>query len=288
MKPALPHMETTSDPSAAQEAVVEEIDSAGEPTVRLVRPPATRRLSARSAVPQYRPRVGDRVVVVQSRDEAFLVGVLHTASATPPETASTATLTTGEQALVGPDYLELRDATGVLLFAYRAGALMVSAAHGDLTLEAPEGRVRINAGLDVSINAKRDIEQHAERRITTRAGRSDTPQLSVSPRDVELDVARVSTRAQRIEATTEQLRVAAQSIGLDAEALVQRVEAWELTAQTVVERTRNVLRVTAELVEERAGRVRSLVEGTWSLWSNRSTMVSTEDTSIDGERVLLG
>jgi hypothetical protein len=36
------------------------------------------------------------------------------------------------------------------------------------------------------------------------------------------------------------------------------------------------------------GRARTLVRNTYALWSRRTVLTSSEDTSIDGRKVLLG
>ena len=73
-----------------------------------------------------------------------------------------------------------------------------------------------------------------------------------------------------------------------ASSLVQNVERFELTATRLVERTRDAFRDATELAQTRAGRARTLVKGAFALYSRRTALASTEDTSIDGSKVLLG
>jgi hypothetical protein len=66
------------------------------------------------------------------------------------------------------------------------------------------------------------------------------------------------------------------------------VERWELRANRVVERAVDVFRTVEGLAETHAKRMRTLVERTLELSGRRTSIVSKEDTRIDGKRVLLG
>lgn len=62
----------------------------------------------------------------------------------------------------------------------------------------------------------------------------------------------------------------------------------EVRAARLVERVFEAYREVDELLQTRAGRVRTLVRGALDLLSGSTNIVSEEDTSIDGKRVLLG
>lgn len=66
------------------------------------------------------------------------------------------------------------------------------------------------------------------------------------------------------------------------------VEQWEVRASRIVERTIDVFRTVEGLAETHARRMRMLVERTLELSGHRTSIVSKEDTRIDGKRVLLG
>ncbi len=121
-------------------------------------------------------------------------------------------------------------------------------APGELVLAAPAGGVHIRSRDDVTIEAGRDLRQQARGELELVAGR----------------------------------------IAATAQVLVQQVERAELSAVTLVERTRDAFRETRELLETRAGRLRTLVERGFHLTSQRTTMLSEEETSIDGKKILLG
>jgi len=131
---------------------------------------------------------------------------------------------------------------------------------GDLTIQAT-GRVRLSSGKDLELEAGR-------------AARLSAPQLEVASDAAELK--------------TQQATVIAGRIATTATMLIQNVERLELQAERIMEKSRNVFREASELVQTRAGRIRTLVQGGYNLMSKRTSMVSDEETSIDGEKILLG
>jgi hypothetical protein len=62
----------------------------------------------------------------------------------------------------------------------------------------------------------------------------------------------------------------------------------EIVAERVIERAGSVYREIEDVVQTRAGRVRTLVKGIYQLFGKRVAVRSEEDASIDGQRVLLG
>lgn len=62
----------------------------------------------------------------------------------------------------------------------------------------------------------------------------------------------------------------------------------DIRAQRIVERAEEVYREIEGLLQVRAGRVRSIVRDAYHLLAKRTRIVSEEDTSVDGKRVLLG
>lgn len=121
--------------------------------------------------------------------------------------------------------------------------------------------------------------------------------------DPSSGVTRVSAQQTvlSIEAA-ERLELKAPEVRVDAERLVQHVRhlvteaeqiatstaRWDLRAGQITERARNVFRDVRDLVQTRAGTVRSIAREGMSLFAQRTSIRSKKDTAIDGERVLLG
>ncbi|MBI4952952.1 MAG: DUF3540 domain-containing protein [Myxococcales bacterium] len=227
-------------------------------------------------VPGYSPRAGDRVLVADDEQALVIVAVLRAErpAALEAEDGSRATLG-------GAGGLELRAPDGRLVAELAGGVLSVLDADG-LRLETP-GRL-VLAGREVRLEAATELTAHAPRLALDSGGAS-----------LALEGAGLAARADalELEATTARARVGeatlvARLARTVAERLEQEADRYELVADRVRERAREVLREASELVEQRAGSLRQLVADVFHLRSRRTVLRSTEDTAVDGRRILLG
>ncbi len=81
---------------------------------------------------------------------------------------------------------------------------------------------------------------------------------------------------------------AAGKVSIAAQSLAQRVETYELAAGRIYEKARDAFRDVSGLLQQRVGRARTLVSDVYALYSRRSVLVSKHETSVDGERILIG
>lgn len=179
--------------------------------------------------------------------------------------------------------LELRDVEGRLLVRYEDGHAEIYAPRGDLRLHAPSGRVLLASGEDVRIEAARDVVQTAGRGVALGA-----PHVRLETARAEIDAKTVAVRSDLVAAVVERTEVTAAEIRTVAARVVAHAHHWELVADRTVQKSRDALREVAGLAEERVGRLRTWVARSFALTSRRTTMRSTEETSIDGKRILLG
>lgn len=289
-----------SSRDAVRPAVVEALDD--DPHLVHVRTASSgsrpRRAVARLALASpYRPTEGDRVLVAghdgggTGDDELYVIGVLHTK--TPP----TLPLPDGGTLRVIGDAAELRDAAGRLLIRYRDGAAEIAAPSGDLTLSAPAGRVVVRSAQDIELSATRDLVHRAGRDVEISAGPSSVadpgspspePQLRITETSMRVEADRIEAESGESRIVTGQATILAQRIATTATVLVQQAERFELSATRLVEKTRDAFREVSDLAQTRVGRVRTIVADAYSLHAKRTTVVSTEETSIDGKKILLG
>lgn len=92
----------------------------------------------------------------------------------------------------------------------------------------------------------------------------------------------------QIEAPNGELSTHVDSLKFRARSLLNEVERYQLNAGRIVERSHEVFQHVAGLMQRRIGRMRSLVQGGYTLESERTTLLSEEDTVIDGKRIHLG
>ena len=237
----------------------------------------TRAATARLALASpYRPAEGDRVLVAESGDDLYVIGVLHTSA--PP----TLPLPDGGSFTLDGGAAEIRDPEGRLLVRYENGRAEIAAPAGDLTLSAPEGHIVLRSGKDIRLDASGSA--------TIGAGLEDgaSPQLRIGAGVTKITAERLEVKADESRVHAGQATVIAQRITTTAATLIQTVERYELTATRLVEKTRDTWREASDLAETRVGRARTLVKDVYSLFSRRTTLASTEDTSIDGSKILLG
>jgi hypothetical protein len=198
-------------------------------------------------------------------------------------------LADGASAHVAEGALELRDEAGRLLIRYDRGSAEIASPSGDLKLSAPSGRVVIQSGTDVSIEAARDVAHRAGRRMDIAAGRPGaTPQLRIDPRHTQVTTEALDVSARKSRLATEHATFLARTIVTTASSIATTAERYELSAARLVEKARDAFRTVRGLAETRVGRARTLVEGQYSLHSDRTVMISKQETSLDGEKILLG
>lgn len=225
-----------------------------------------RRARMALAVP-YAPAEGDRVLVAEGEGELYVIGVLHAKAA--PRVA----LPDGGAVTVRDGVVEIEDPAGRVVVRYAGGSAEIAAPAGDLTLCAPAGRVLLRAATEVEIAA---------------GAHATTSQLRIGPLATRLSTSLLEVTAESSHVSTTQATVMARRIATTASAIVQNVERFELTATRLVEKTRDTFRDASELAQTRVGRARMIVKDAYTLYARRTSLTSTEDTSIDGSKVLLG
>ena len=197
-------------------------------------------------------------------------------------------LSGGGSVSIAGDTVTVRDPAGRILIRYGEGTAEIAVPEGDLTLAAPNGRVVIKSGLDVCVDAARDVVHHAGRRVDLAAGPAAAPQVRIEPSATTVKAAKLSVEANQTRLVSSKIAVIAGHIASTAEEVAQNVGRYELTANRLIERTQCSFRDVKDLAQSRIGRVRTVVNDVYAVYSRRAVMVSKEETSIDGSKVLLG
>lgn len=256
-------------PGGAFEAEVAAVSGGGRAQVRRPGGPSSL-LPCEVAVPGYQPRPGDRVVVTAAADglAAWITGVLmpraaqtaHPAADASP-TPATITAPAGATASLAGGALVLRDPAGALVATY-------DPARSTLRIGEGLSRVEIGAADGTVAIAARDIQLRA-----ATAALVEAPELSVN--------------AGRATLKAEHASVSAALVHTAAEELSHTAARWEVSVGRLIERASEAYR-EAELAETRAERARTLVKAAFDVITGRTTLLSDDDTIIDGKRVLLG
>ena len=201
---------------------------------------------------------------------------------------STHALSGGGSVSIAGDTVTVRDPGGRILIRYGEGTAEIAVPEGDLTLSAPKGRVVLQSGVDVCIEAARDVVHHGGRRVDIAAGKADAPQVRIEPGSTTVKSAKVTVEATQARLVSSKIALIAGHISTTAEEIAQNVGRYELTANRLIERTTSSFRDVKDLAQSRIGRMRTVVNDVYAVYSRRSVLVSKEETSIDGSKVLLG
>ncbi|MEZ4295213.1 MAG: DUF3540 domain-containing protein [Polyangiaceae bacterium] len=203
--------------------------------------------------------------------------------ATKPRTASPASparkaeilvpIEGGGSVAVRGDTAEIRDAGGRVVVRFAGGTAEIAAPDGDLVLSAPRGKVVIQSGDDITLAA---------------GPAREAPQVRVGRETLAIDAEQIEAKTAAGRLVAEQASVLARRITTTATTISHTAERFELTAQQLVEHARDAFRTVTELSQTRAGRVRTLVDDLYALYTKRTSLQSTEETSVDGSKVLLG
>lgn len=181
------------------------------------------------------------------------------------------------------------DPGGRLIVRFEDGRAEIHAPDGDIVFAAPRGNIVFRAGKDVTLESEGALTQRAAHALTLTAGpESATPQLQLSPSKTALHAEQLDVRATTARAVIEQASLVAHHLAATATTLATRAERIEVEAHQIVERARDRFADTTDLLQTTAGRARTFVKDLYSVVTGRTTMESTEETSIDGKRVLLG
>jgi len=186
------------------------------------------------------------------------------------------------------DVLALRDADGRLCVKFAHGTAEIVASAGDLILSSPAGRVVVKSAMDIELEAARDVTQRASRKISLEVGEESGSRVVIEPGQTRVVTKKLDVEAQKSRLVTGHATVVAQKISTTALRVAQSVDRWELSATRIVESAKDAFLEVTDLVQSRVGRVRTFVKGAYAVHARRATVVSQEETKVDGKKVLLG
>ncbi len=146
--------------------------------------------------------------------------------------------------------------------------------------------MEVHSAEDVHIQANRDVVCHGRRDVRVQGG--GQAELKIEPENISLNTAGLQVKATKSQLTTESSELFSRHVVTIAQRVVTRAEHVETEAQQLVEKAREAFSDVQGLLQQRVGRMRTLVDDVLTIRSRRTVMNSTEDTSIDGERILLG
>jgi len=216
----------------------------------------------------YRPSVGDRVVVLVGDAGVWVLGVV---GAIRPVAARTSD---GVAASVRDDVLTVRGARGEVLFTHDART-------GRSVVRAREMKLEADA-LDLE---GRDVRIKGE----------DSLSLEVGEHSLTMDGAQTELKAPRFDATLgsaafsmKQAVFAAGRVDSAVKAVRQTADVVETRVGRIVERARDVFREVEGVQQTRSGRIRTIAKDAFTVLSGHVTLKSEDDMELMANKIELG
>mgnify|MGYP001073357781 CR=1 FL=1 len=168
----------------------------------------------------------------------------------------------------------------------REGTTSLIAEEGDLELGAPNGSVVIRAGTLVRVEGPMvDVASGSSTRIACGTGGT---QMLMQPGVIETKAGELRSRAKRLRLLAERLEAEGDRIDARFERGQLGGGSWRLDAKDLAIGAADLAIDVANTIQQKAGRVRTVVAGVLSVTAGRTRLRSKGRTSIDGEQIHLG
>jgi len=138
------------------------------------------------------------------------------------------------------------------------------------------GVLTASSALEVSESGVQLTAYEGDIRVSAPAGR-----IILEAPTLELEAEQADVHAERLSFRAEQMVIRATE-------MAQHVGRLQTSAQRIVESAVDVYRDVERSAHTRVHHARTIVEDAYQLFSARTTLVSKEDTVIDGKRIHLG
>ncbi len=252
-------------------------------------------VAAHSAV-NFALAPGDRVLAIQDRRHVvYIIGRLQTSQPTSGM-VDRIDLADGTHAVAGGTIrqptLRIYSNRNQLMLEYDAvsGRVSIDAHEADLQVRSVPGTLRLEASDAIRLEADR-VDIVGRSKIALGLGKTyerlrssltllpgaigmAAQKLDMAAKRGEIDVEQVRCRAGRVESRLEHLRTLAGKI--------------DITARTIVERTKTSYRQSEELCQTRSGRLRMLIDKTFHVKSRTTILKAEEDVKVKAEKIHLG
>lgn len=178
----------------------------------------------------------------------------------------------------------LRNADGGLEFVYDDKADRCTVRTPATLRVAARDTLELVAGESVAIEARARASIEGDE-VELRSGPTA---LHFDPRGTRVDAPRVEVRTDGAEVAADTLRARVGELHAVFETARSVVDRAEVHAVDLVERSRHLQREIEEVASLRAGKLRQIVRGAFSLATGRARLRAERDVSIDGSKIELG
>lgn len=257
----------------------------------------TSQVRARIAVSLTKPLSnGDEVLIAgESADNLYVIGVLsnNTAQIKLPHRQD---IGNGAYALIDDSNqtstLQVFSKRNELLIEYDSASekTKINVAKGNLEFTTQDGDIVFDTNQNIHLNGHNiALESHSNIQLSvTDALGQLASALSIRPKRLELSSTQLDMNAQRSKLHVKEMHY----IGGKFKSNVKEVKliADKLTtiANSVTEKAKNVYKTVEQLSQLRAGRMRTLIAGTFHMKAKKTYMKAEDDFKVNADKIHLG
>lgn len=183
-------------------------------------------------------------------------------------------------ALAGAIRVERADGTPIFHYEAAHGRGTISLAQESMEVHATGGDLRLSAAGEVRISGS------AVRAEASMPG--GLASVALTPRRAQLRAPELSFSATQLDVQAQQLNLRGDEVRADHKRIVAHVERLESVVDVVVSTARNVYQSVQDLLQQRAGSLRTLVTGTAHLQAREVAHRGTDSYKIRSEKIHLG
>lgn len=235
-------------------------------------------------------RQGQRVLVcLTAGGAAYVIGTLGAVDqrVSTREGAAAELVDHGEG-----ERLEVRDPDGGLVFEYDPAGKRahVRIPEGDLDVVAPKGDLTLGAGGAVRLTGQTiDLAATSAVRAFVHAAASGiTSAIRLGRRSTRIDTDGFRMNAKHADVSAQTGHLTGDRMETDVDELRTTARRIRTTAEKVTQRFGSLCQRVKGLLQTRAGRLRSLVSGSWHARAKRADLRTEETFKVDGRKIHLG
>ncbi|MBN1290610.1 MAG: DUF3540 domain-containing protein [Candidatus Latescibacteria bacterium] len=240
---------------------------------------------------------GDTVLVAGEKMHNFyIIGILHS-QCSQQNIATSLETQDGAKALISgqPDEEKLQffSQDGELIFEYnsRTRKSHITVPSGDLDVRTAKGDINFTSTQGILFSAENPIEMQSSRGIKMTVPDKNTETVSfvqIQSQHIDLESSKFGVSAQKGMLQIEETEYEGLVLDVAMYSVKCVMKRFESVSDTVIENIKNVYRKVKGLTQLQTGRMRTIVESTYQLKSNKTILKAEDDFKIKGEKIYLG
>ena len=253
---------------------------------------------ARLAIPlSQKLQWGDKILVAgETIDDFYIIGILHNRSLEHEKSKRLVSKSGAKVEVSGsPDEERLRvySQHGRLVFEYdpETGKSRVDIPEGDLEISTRSGNIDFKSAKDIRFVSKQSIEMHCPksiRMLTSDVKGNDLTAVNLESDKISLNSPEIGITSQKGDIRIDETEYTGKKVSGKIKNVKLIMERLESTANTVIEKVKNIYKTVEGLSQLKAGRMRTIVNASWQCKSKKAFLKAEEDFKIKGEKIHLG